>query len=85
MRGILLVFSTIAAISMAASGSASASPIYPYCIQSQLDGTDCSYSSYNQCMLSASGRGVECIVNPAVAFAPAYPPSRPQRRRAVRS
>lgn len=83
MRGIFMVFSAIAAISVAGSGSVSASPVYPYCIQSQLDGSDCSFSSYNQCMASASGRGVECIANPAVAVAPPYPPQT-QRRRALR-
>jgi hypothetical protein len=29
---------------------------------------DCSYTSYNQCMASASGRALYCNVNPRVAF-----------------
>jgi hypothetical protein len=61
----LLAFGSISAT----TSSQAAAFEYPYCIQSQKDGTLCEYSSYNQCMATASGRGVECIVNPVVAFA----------------
>ena len=80
MRCIILALLAVGSISVAGSGPAAASYAYPYCIQSQLDGTDCSYSSYGQCMASASGRGVVCIVNPIVAFAQQYPQPQPQRR-----
>ena len=29
---------------------------------------ECAYSTYNQCMASASGRAAYCNVNPRVAF-----------------
>lgn len=43
---------------------------YPYCVQGRGVGIpgDCSYSTYGQCMASASGRGLSCNVNPRVAF-----------------
>jgi Protein of unknown function (DUF3551) len=95
-RVILAVLAVLAvgSISVAGSGSAKASYlhpssyVYPYCIQSQIDGSDCSYPSYGACMAAASGRGVECIVNPIVAFAQQYPEPYPQpsrQRRAHRS
>jgi hypothetical protein len=45
---------------------------YPYCLQGRGVGIpgDCSYSSYDQCMASASGRAVYCNINPRVAFGP---------------
>ena len=50
---------------------------YPYCVQGRGVGIpgDCSYTSYAQCMASASGRGLYCNINPRVAFGPL-----PQRR-----
>ena len=43
---------------------------YPWCVQGRGVGIpgDCSYTSYGQCMASASGRGLYCNVNPRVAF-----------------
>jgi hypothetical protein len=90
MRRIILALLAVGSISVAGSGSAKASYLYPssytypYCIQSQLDGTDCSYPSYGACLASASGRGVECIVNPIVAFAQRYPSGPPPRQRRAR-
>ena len=45
---------------------------YPYCVQGRGVGIpgDCSYSTYDQCMASASGRAVYCNINPRVAFGP---------------
>ena len=45
---------------------------YPYCIQGRGVGVpgDCSYRSYAECMVTASGRAVYCNVNPRVAFGP---------------
>jgi hypothetical protein len=86
MRRIVLAVLAVGSISVAGSSSASASYLYPssytypYCIQSQLDGSDCSYPSYGACLAAASGRGVECIVNPIVAFSQQYPDSAPPRR-----
>jgi Protein of unknown function (DUF3551) len=66
-----------------AGSSPAAAFDYPYCIQSRIDATRCSFTSYNQCMASASGIGAECIVNPYLAFAqqsPQYSQPQPQRR-----
>jgi hypothetical protein len=80
MRCIILALLAVGSISVAGSTPAAASYVYPYCLQGQIDGTDCSFSSYDQCMASASGRGVECIVNPIVAFAQQNQQPQPQRR-----
>lgn len=48
---------------------------YPYCLN-EPSGVgvpgDCSYTSYNQCMMSASGRSAWCAINPRVAFGPQH-------------
>jgi Protein of unknown function (DUF3551) len=67
MRGAILALMAFGAL-YAASPSSAAAFDYPYCLQHQRLGTSCSYTSYNQCMASASGLGAECIVNPIVAF-----------------
>jgi hypothetical protein len=70
----MLAFGSIYGSSPAAASE------YRYCLQSQIDGTLCLFTSYDQCMLAASGRGAECIVNPIVAFAEqGQPPLRPRR------
>jgi hypothetical protein len=89
MRRVVLAVLALGSISVAGSGSAEAlAPVYPYCIQSQLDGSDCNYYTYDQCLAAASGRGVECILNPIVAFAQQYPAQpyspAPRQRRARR-
>ena len=50
---------------------------YAYCLQGRDMGYpgDCSYSTYAQCMASASGRNAYCNVNPRVAFGRPYPPA----------
>ena len=59
-----------AAIAMVAGSSPAAAYDYPYCVQGRGVGVpgDCSYSTYAQCMASASGRGLYCNINPRVAF-----------------
>ena len=60
----------ILALSAATVSSPAAAYDYPYCLQGRGIGIpgDCSYSSYDQCMASASGRALYCNVNPRVAF-----------------
>lgn len=43
---------------------------YRYCVTSPGYGYpgDCSYSTYRQCMASASGRLADCVINPRAAF-----------------
>jgi hypothetical protein len=78
----------LAAISLTAAGVAgvamstpAAAQDYAYCLQSRDTGIpgDCSYSSYAQCMASASGRGAICNINPRVAFGAARPYPRAYR------
>ncbi len=74
-----LVLVAAGATTIAGSGPAAAVE-YPYCVQGRGVGVpgDCSYTSYGQCMASASGRGLYCNVNPRVAFRQT-PRGRPDR------
>lgn len=81
MRNLILAVLAVGGVSAMASSPAAAAPTYPYCIQSQAFGTDCSYPSYQACQATASGRGVDCIANPLLAFAPkGYDEPRRSRR-----
>ncbi len=70
MRSVILV----AAIAVSGLSAFSATPAaaidYPYCVQGRGVGYpgDCSYSTYEQCQASASGRNVACGINPRAAF-----------------
>ena len=70
-------YATLTLLALAAAGAATfASPTpaaaydYPYCAQGRGVGIpgDCSYQTYNQCLASASGRGLSCNVNPRAAL-----------------
>lgn len=77
---------TIAIMAVSAAGVATlvtsapaAAYDYPWCAQGRGVGYpgDCSYSNRGQCLASASGRDLDCNINPRVAFAqrgrpPAY-------------
>jgi hypothetical protein len=63
----LLALSTVAAV----AGTAPAAAYdYPFCAQGRGVGYpgECSYSNYQQCLASASGRGLYCNVNPRAAL-----------------
>jgi hypothetical protein len=77
MRGILWALLTAGFIGIAGSTPAEARD-YRFCLQSPEVGIpgDCSYSTYAQCMASASGRYAYCNINPRVAFS-----ERPYHRR----
>ena len=50
------------------SPAAAAGPIVPYghaCLEYNEGGTDCSFTSYGQCLQTASGIGAECYVDAA--------------------
>ena len=72
MRNASLIVAVLLAASAATlAGSTPAAAIdYPWCVQGRGVGIpgDCSYTSYAQCMASASGRGLYCNVNPRTAF-----------------
>lgn len=65
----VLALSAAAVGTMAGSSPASAYD-YPYCLQGRGVGVpgDCAFTSYEQCMASASGRALYCNINPRVAF-----------------
>jgi Protein of unknown function (DUF3551) len=57
-----VAFSTLAFVAMAGS-AAQAGPIVPpgrYCLSYAEGGTDCSFTSYAQCLATASGLAAEC-------------------------
>jgi hypothetical protein len=67
----LIIAALLAAGAATLAGATPAAAIdYPWCVQGRGIGIpgDCSYTSYNQCMASASGRGLYCNVNPRTAF-----------------
>jgi hypothetical protein len=67
----LAIAALLAAGAATLAGSTPAAAIdYPWCVQGRGIGIpgDCSYTSYAQCMASASGRGLYCNVNPRAAF-----------------
>ena len=67
----LIVAALLAAGAATLAGSTPAAAIdFPWCVQGRGIGIpgDCSYTSYGQCMASASRRGLYCNVNPRVAF-----------------
>lgn len=72
MRNTMLAMLTIlaAGTAMTTGSSPAAARDYPYCVQGRGLGYpgDCSYRSYAQCMASASGRGLDCNVNPRAAY-----------------
>jgi len=76
MRKLILcrmAVTAVGAASMATSAPAAAGD-YAYCLQGRDMGYpgDCSYSTYAQCMASASGRYATCGVNPRVGYGQGY-------------
>jgi len=70
-KTLLAIITVLAAGTASVVGSAPAAAYdYPYCLQGRGIGIpgDCSYTSYAQCMASASGRALTCNINPRVAF-----------------
>jgi hypothetical protein len=72
----------LAAMALTAAGAATlatsapaAAHDYPWCVTGKDVGYpgDCSYTTYNQCMASASGRYAYCNINPRVAFGQQVP------------
>jgi hypothetical protein len=67
------ILAAVSALTVAGSMSPAATePIQDsYCLQGRQHGYpgDCSYSSYRQCMATASGTGEGCGINPMNAYA----------------
>jgi Protein of unknown function (DUF3551) len=78
MRQIVLAVMAVAAAGVASVTTAAPAAAQPdaWCLQGRDAGIpgDCSYSSYAQCMASASGRNAYCNINPRVAFGRPPPP-----------
>jgi hypothetical protein len=57
-----IAFSTLAFASITASAADAAPIVSPvhYCLSYDEGGTDCSFTSYSQCLATASGIGAEC-------------------------
>jgi len=72
MRNAMLALLAVTAAGAATLGGSvpAAARDYPYCLTGGGYGYpgDCAYSSYAQCRASASGRRVDCNLNPRVAF-----------------
>jgi len=65
----ILALSAVGGATLATSAPAMAYD-YPWCAQGRGVGFpgDCSYQNRYQCLASASGRGLDCNINPRVAF-----------------
>jgi hypothetical protein len=60
------------ALAMAANARPSAAAvIYPWCVQYGSDTSNCGFSSFQQCLATASGNGSNCVPNP---YYTPYPP-----------
>jgi uncharacterized protein DUF3551 len=72
MRKFLLTMVAVSAAGVAtlATLAPAAAYDYPWCVQGKGVGIpgDCSYQSYEQCLASASGRGLYCNSNPRAAL-----------------
>src|SRR5262245_6289891 len=80
MRKLLLAMAALTAVGAAtlATSAPAAAYDYPWCVVGRDAGWpgDCSYTSYAQCMATASGRIAYCNINPRVAFGQQLPRGR---------
>ena len=82
LRRMILAGATI--LSVAPATAQRYDPRYPVCLQkwgeSGFTAIDCSYTSLDQCRMTASGRSAMCLVNPYWSQAHQAPPGRVSRR-----
>jgi len=66
-----LLAAASAALVLAAGPTPAAAQDYPYCLQGIVWGYpgNCQFTSYAQCMATASGTDAYCGINPRFAFA----------------
>jgi hypothetical protein len=86
MRRIILVL--LASGGMAGIGAGPAAAVgthFPFCMQGRDHPalSDCTYTSYQQCAATASGRFLYCIANPYYVPAEPYSPGRRHRERSL--
>ncbi|HEV7878827.1 DUF3551 domain-containing protein [Bradyrhizobium sp.] len=70
MRHILLALAAVCGLTMAATAPAEAvGSRYPFCLQGNDSPglSNCTFTSYQQCQASASGRFLYCVANPFYA------------------
>lgn len=82
MRNVILALSAAAGLALLGSTPASAvGTRYPFCIQGdeQPGLSNCTFTSYQQCQATASGRRLWCVANPFYA-GPVDAPRTPRRR-----
>jgi hypothetical protein len=82
LRWIVLTVTTILAITPARAQRYD--PRYPVCFEGKQQGSmtiDCSFTSLDQCRMTASGRNATCYANPYWSQANQAPQSRAHRRR----
>lgn len=65
-RAILLVLAAIGLTALTTNHAAAVGTRYPFCIQGddQPGLSNCTFTSYEQCQATASGRRLWCIANP---------------------
>ena len=83
MRALTLAILAIATAAMAAPAQAQTyDPNYPVCLHvyGRITYYECSYTSLQQCSMSASGRSAQCDINPYYAHASATPSARRHKR-----
>jgi hypothetical protein len=78
-----LILAVLAATGLATAATAPAAAVgtkYPFCMHGRdyPSLSDCSYTSFEQCQATASGRFLECIANPY--YIPPGEPRAPRRR-----
>jgi hypothetical protein len=76
MRTLLLAFAAVAAASVFNIGAAQAQN-YPFCLKTSPGPGDCKYTTYEQCLATASGIYGYCQPNYSLPYAPSgYGPAR---------
>jgi hypothetical protein len=78
---VLATISTVAGLGMLTSASAETAVQDTYCLQGRQSGYpgNCQFSTYQQCMASASGTNEGCGINPMRAYAPQHRLARQNR------
>ena len=76
-RAILMMLAASALAALGAAPAAAVGTRYPFCIQGddQPGLSNCTFTSYEQCQATASGRRLWCIANPYYVGASDAPPA----------
>ncbi len=77
-----LLFAAAVSLLIGAGSNYAAAQDYPYCLQGRHWGYpgNCQFTSYAQCMATASGTDAYCGINPRVAFRRPRPAPHPRPR-----